>query len=439
MDHLRKVQSRQKLEIPAATFNSFVDAARDFQQRQRDRRSKPEPYFPDSGIILVANNSGADRDRFNVLGVAGPIIPPGANLIEFKRRVTFRGVKPQESHKCRFVVLLEPVKAGKIARAVIAGVTVVRLRIDDPLDMCCDIEPKECGYLQTCLDGSAQILWKEKNSGVCWAIVRLGNCCEMDESSSSSSWSESSSLSESSSSESESSSSPSESSSSESSGSESSSESSSEESSSEQSTSESESPSESESCCGCRGVTATVRVLVPTPYRSGDNLCFPMADLKFVDGCFQGISPAGVSCHYICCDESSDSSSDESSSDQSSDTSGSSSPDDSSSASKSESPSGGESSSEESSSESSGSDSSSPSESFSEESSSESSSDDSSSGSPSESSADSSVSDDSSSSFRSDDASSDDSWSDSDPQSGNGSSSSDGSGLDDSSSSWSGW
>jgi len=335
MDNLRKVQSGQKLEIPAATFNSFVDAARDFQQRQRDKRSKPEPYFPDSGIILVANNSGADRDRFNVLGVAGPIISPEANLIEFKRRPTFRGVKPTAAHKCRFVVLLEPVKAGKIARAVIAGVTVVRLRIDDPLDMCCDVEPKECDYLQTCLDGSAQILWKEKNSGVCWAIVRLGNCCEMDESSSSSSWSESSSLSESSSSSespsessssspSESSSSPSESSSSESSSSESSiSESQSEESSSDQSSSASESPSESESdsCCGCRGVTATVRVLVPTPYRSGDNLCFPMADLKFVDGCFQSMNPAGVSCHYICCDESSDSSSDESSSGQSSDAS----------------------------------------------------------------------------------------------------------------------
>jgi len=27
MDHLRKVQSGQKLEIPATTFNSFVDAA----------------------------------------------------------------------------------------------------------------------------------------------------------------------------------------------------------------------------------------------------------------------------------------------------------------------------------------------------------------------------------------------------------------------------
>ncbi len=318
MDNLRKVQSGQKLEIHATTFNSFVDAARDFKERQRDRRSQPEPYFPDSGIILVANNSGADRNRFDVLGVTQPIIAPEANLIEFKRRPTFRGVRPEAQHKCRFVVLLEPVKANKIARAVIAGVTIVRLKVDDPLDTCCDIQPKKCDYLKSSIDGSAQILWKQKNSGVCWAIVRLGNCCELDDSSSSSSWSDSSS-------DSESSSSPSDSSSPESSSSESPSDSSSPESSSQesseessdQSSSPSESPSESQSCCGCRGVSGTVRVLIPTPYRSGDDLCFPMADLKFVDGCYQGMTPAGASCVYICCDESSESS-DESSSDESS-------------------------------------------------------------------------------------------------------------------------
>jgi len=317
MGHLRKVQSGQKLEISAETFNSLVDVAQDFKGRQREKRSQSEPYFPDSGIILVANQSGQDRNRFDVLGVTEPIIRPEANLIEFKRRPTFRGIKPTEAHRCRFVVLLEPVGANKIAHAVIAGVTVARIRVDDPLDTCCEVQPKVCDYLQTSIDGSAQILWKQKSSGVCWAIIRLGNCCEPDESSSSSSWSDSSSPSE------------------------------------DESSSVSESPSESESeeCCGCRGVTATVRVLVPTPYRSGDDLCFPMADLEFVDGCYQGVSPAGTSCHYICCDESSDSSSDESSSQESSDVlSGSSqSPDDSSSISESESPSESDSPSEDSS------------------------------------------------------------------------------------------
>ncbi len=33
---LRKVQSGDPLTIPAATFNTFVDAAQDFLRRQRD-------------------------------------------------------------------------------------------------------------------------------------------------------------------------------------------------------------------------------------------------------------------------------------------------------------------------------------------------------------------------------------------------------------------
>jgi len=34
MDHLRKVQSGQKLEIAAETFNTFIDAAKDLKARQ---------------------------------------------------------------------------------------------------------------------------------------------------------------------------------------------------------------------------------------------------------------------------------------------------------------------------------------------------------------------------------------------------------------------
>ncbi len=36
-DHLKKVKSGNPLKIPAATFNTFIDAARDFQVRTRDR------------------------------------------------------------------------------------------------------------------------------------------------------------------------------------------------------------------------------------------------------------------------------------------------------------------------------------------------------------------------------------------------------------------
>ncbi len=255
---LKKVRTGEKLVIPAATFNTMIDAARDFKRRQQNRASTGQAYFHQTGIVLVANNSGGDRNRFDVLGVTEPIIRPEDNPIEFTRRPTFRGVRPTASHKGRFVVLLEPVKDGHIAHAVIAGVTVARVRVDFADDPCCDVTPDKHGFLQTCLDGSAQILWKQRDSGTCWAIVRLGNICAADSGDGSDSWSDSDSFSDS-------------------------------------------------DVVGCRGKTETVRVLLATPYRSGDSLCFPAADLRFVDGCYKGRTAVDPSCHYICCDESSSS------------------------------------------------------------------------------------------------------------------------------------
>ena len=42
--------------------------------------------------IMVKNNTGADRDRFDVLGISGPIISPADNLVEFQNRVAMVGV-----------------------------------------------------------------------------------------------------------------------------------------------------------------------------------------------------------------------------------------------------------------------------------------------------------------------------------------------------------
>ena len=73
-DALQKVQSGDALKIQAATFNTFVDSARDYLQRQQGTAQKPTQTFRQTGIVLVKNNSGADRGRFGVLGIDGPIL-----------------------------------------------------------------------------------------------------------------------------------------------------------------------------------------------------------------------------------------------------------------------------------------------------------------------------------------------------------------------------
>ena len=45
-----------------------------------------------SGIVLVKNASGADRNRFDVLGVSGMLYGPADNLVEFQSRPCITGV-----------------------------------------------------------------------------------------------------------------------------------------------------------------------------------------------------------------------------------------------------------------------------------------------------------------------------------------------------------
>jgi len=56
---MKKVTSGEPLRIPAETFNTFVDAARDFQSRQRSRSASRTPERMENGIVPVRNGSGA--------------------------------------------------------------------------------------------------------------------------------------------------------------------------------------------------------------------------------------------------------------------------------------------------------------------------------------------------------------------------------------------
>ena len=83
MDALKKVQSGQKLVIPAAAFNSFIDAANDLRQRQACGVSRGVQGDTPAQYVLVKNASGADLDRFGVLGIDGPVIFPVAGDLPF--------------------------------------------------------------------------------------------------------------------------------------------------------------------------------------------------------------------------------------------------------------------------------------------------------------------------------------------------------------------
>jgi len=174
-DAFKKVQPGQRLEITAEAFNAFLDAARAAREHKQFG-TEASQFFRQSGIVKVKNASGADRGRFAVLGLSEPIILPAANETEFKRQVTFEGVVPAKNdHKGKFAVLLEPVAAGKIGLAVVAGVVPVRLQVDPAkLYDCAEIIDGNTQALRNQPHGSARVLWVEgTGSTERWAVVRL--------------------------------------------------------------------------------------------------------------------------------------------------------------------------------------------------------------------------------------------------------------------------
>ena len=65
-DHLKKVKTRDPLRIPAQTFNTFIDAAQDFQRRQSDISRNAQASVRRNTIIPIKNGTGQDLDRFSV-------------------------------------------------------------------------------------------------------------------------------------------------------------------------------------------------------------------------------------------------------------------------------------------------------------------------------------------------------------------------------------
>jgi len=177
---LRKVRSGDPLVIPAATFNAFVDAAQDFQGRQRSATQHSAPDWRQTGITPVRNDSGADRARFDVLGISGPVITPTANADAFKERVALKGIVPTAAHTGRFVVLLEPVTNGAIGRGVVAGVTIARVKIASEAHTLAEVLAGDAAKLQSADTGTATLLWMEPAADrtpdptVAWTIIRLG-------------------------------------------------------------------------------------------------------------------------------------------------------------------------------------------------------------------------------------------------------------------------
>ncbi len=174
MGNLKKVQSGSPLVIPAQTFNAFIDAARDYQDRQHGQHSTGMPS-PRGDLVLIKNASGADRARFDILGIDTIVINPTDNFTEFTNRPALSGVTPTEAdHWGKFAILAEPIRNGALGLGWLAGMCPVKVLVSKEAHGHADVYSGVTAILRSSGSGAAQILWKESGTGVKWAVVRLG-------------------------------------------------------------------------------------------------------------------------------------------------------------------------------------------------------------------------------------------------------------------------
>lgn len=179
MDQFRKVHTGEPMRIPAKAYNAFVDAA---LGRSRDAFTRPGRPLRENApdVVLIKNESGASRSRFDVLGISGPIISRDDNDSEFKSRIALRGTTPTTAtHAGKFAILAEPLIDDAIGRAHIAGVTIARVRMVNEAHTAADVDDGETAQLASGESGAVSLLWVEPvddrdDPEIAWCIIRFG-------------------------------------------------------------------------------------------------------------------------------------------------------------------------------------------------------------------------------------------------------------------------
>ena len=126
---------------------------------------------PVGGVQLSGPRHGQRRGRQE----RPPVFTPTDNVETFKNALAVSGVTPTADHAGAFAILLEPIAAGAMGRAIVSGVTPVKVNITNADHRYAEVEAGQAGYLASAESGSALLLWKEAGTGEKWALVRMGN------------------------------------------------------------------------------------------------------------------------------------------------------------------------------------------------------------------------------------------------------------------------
>ncbi|MGO8690648.1 MAG: hypothetical protein ACLQLG_13580 [Thermoguttaceae bacterium] len=185
--NFQRIKAGQIFRPNEPTANAILSAAEKEARHGRDPgRFNPFDYVYRGNPIQVQNQDGAALGRFSVVGLGNALITDAENLSEFQNYPRLTVSAPSFPGDAGAVaVLLEPLAAGAIGLAALAGVVPCQVQVTSGLDWYWFADVLSGDPTQLLLQpwGRAQVLWKAPPSGgwgsnggtnTVWALVQLG-------------------------------------------------------------------------------------------------------------------------------------------------------------------------------------------------------------------------------------------------------------------------
>lgn len=181
-DTFRLVRTGEKLRIPAAAYNAFVELAQVARGNLASTDLSP-PVVAAHYDVLASNGLEDDLPVYSVLAALTPVTLPAQRLAGFLDRHAMAVTVPVAADRGRLVILQEQVRAGTVGRAIATGLAVVKVELLDPTDQdddFADVNPGRTDCMLGAAQGQARILWTEavedrEDPDVAWCVVRLGD------------------------------------------------------------------------------------------------------------------------------------------------------------------------------------------------------------------------------------------------------------------------
>lgn len=174
MDPYRKVNSGQRLKVPAPAWNRLMDLA----GAQDGFMSGPGSPLPMHLTLPAKNDSGALIPRFAILEITGitPAIDAGSyeeGESQFLSQPCVKVNSPSATPK-RIVIAAEPITTGSFGRVIVCGVTQCKIDVKSASHRFAKAIEGEIGSLESSWSGPVEILWSEGVGDEKHALVRIG-------------------------------------------------------------------------------------------------------------------------------------------------------------------------------------------------------------------------------------------------------------------------